>query len=38
MTEERSELKLFTVEQANQALPLVRAIVKDLVDLSREVF
>src|SRR5258707_388948 len=37
MTEVPSDLKLFTVEQANQALPLVRAIVKDLVDLSREV-
>jgi hypothetical protein len=29
--------KLFTVEQANAALPLVRAIVRDLADLSREV-
>ena len=29
--------KLFTPEQANAALPLVRAIVKDLADLSREV-
>lgn len=29
--------KLFTVEQANAALPLVRAIVKDLAELSREV-
>src|SRR2546423_1748880 len=27
----------FTVEQANAMLPLVRAIVKDLSDLSREV-
>jgi hypothetical protein len=29
--------KLFTPEQANAALPLVRAIVKDLSELSREV-
>ena len=29
--------KLFTVEEANAALPLVRAIVKDLAELSREV-
>jgi hypothetical protein len=29
--------KLFTPEQANAALPLVRAIVKDLAELSREV-
>ena len=29
--------KLFTVEQANAALPLVRAIVKDLAELSRDV-
>lgn len=29
--------RVFTVEQANHMLPLVRAIVRDLVDLSREV-
>lgn len=29
--------KLFTVEQANGCLPLVRAIVKDLAELSRDV-
>lgn len=29
--------RLFTPEQANAALPLVRAIVKDLAELSREV-
>jgi hypothetical protein len=29
--------KIFTVESANASLPLVRAIVKDLADLSREV-
>ena len=29
--------KLFTAEQANAALPLVRAITKDLSELSREV-
>lgn len=29
--------KNFTVQQANAALPLVRAIVSDLVELSREV-
>jgi hypothetical protein len=29
--------KYFTVEQANAMLPLVRAIVKDLADLSRDV-
>jgi len=30
-------VKLFTVEEANAALPLVRAIVKDLAELSRDV-
>ncbi len=29
--------KLFTVEEANAVLPLVRSIVKDLAELSREV-
>ena len=29
--------KLFTVEEANARLPLIRAIVKDLADLSRDV-
>jgi len=29
--------KVFTLEQANATLPLVRAIVKDLMELSREV-
>lgn len=33
----RSRVKLFTVDQANAALPLVRAIAKDLAELSREV-
>lgn len=29
--------KIFTAEEANATLPLIRAIVRDLVDLSREV-
>lgn len=29
--------RLFTVEEANQRLPLVKAIVKDIVDLFRDV-
>ncbi len=32
-----AEPKLFTVEQANAMLPLVRAIVKDVAELSRDV-
>jgi len=31
------DVKVFTVEQANAALPLVRAIVTDLAELSRDV-
>jgi hypothetical protein len=30
--------KYFTIDEANAMLPLVRAIVKDLADLSRDVF
>ena len=33
----KSEKRFFTVEEANAALPLVRAIVDDLAQLSREV-
>ena len=36
-TAPQDEKKLFTVDEANAALPLVRAIVKDLAELSREV-
>jgi hypothetical protein len=37
MNEPYRPTKIFTVEQANAALPLVRAITADLVKLSREV-
>jgi hypothetical protein len=37
MTADYRPAKLFTVEQANAALPLVRAIMTDLVGLSRDV-
>jgi hypothetical protein len=37
MSETYKPRKLFTVEQANAALPLVRAITSDLVRMSREV-
>lgn len=33
-----TQRKVFTLQQANATLPLVRAIVGDLVELSREVF
>jgi hypothetical protein len=37
MSSASQPVKLFTVEQANASLPLVRAIAKDLAELSREV-
>ena len=37
-TESKSKTKTFTVEQANSMLPLVRAIVSDIAELSRDVF
>ena len=38
MTRQRTKTrKSFTVQEANAALPLVRAIVRDLTELSREV-
>ncbi len=36
-TNPKSDRKYFTVERANAMLPLVRAIVKDLAELSRDV-
>ena len=35
-TDQRTPAKIFTVEEANARLPLVRAIVGDMVRLSRE--
>jgi hypothetical protein len=36
-SEREKPRKTFTVDQANAALPLIRAIVRDLVELAREV-
>ncbi len=36
--EPTTKTKTFTVEQANSMLPLVRAIVSDIAELSRDVF
>ncbi|MCG8586744.1 MAG: DUF2203 domain-containing protein [Pirellulales bacterium] len=37
-TQPKTDTKTFTVEQANAMLPLVRAIVSDIAELSRDVF
>jgi hypothetical protein len=37
-TRKAERKKYFTIDQANAMLPLVRAIVKDLTDLSRDVY
>ena len=37
MTSDDAVKRLFTVKEANQRLPLVRAIVRDIVDLFRDV-
>ncbi len=37
-TRNADQKKFFTIDEANAMLPLVRAIVKDLTDLSRDVY